>query len=172
MPRGRPRKTRVTKEEIKKVREAKKESSYKSKKKIVPGPWTSRKTKIKKVNIELKESSGIMSDILGKAYGNYTNDILDGQKGWYSIVFNIQVDAKMIALIKKHGIDDFLAACEKSMTEKLDKSGKSKYGTVIFLNLSVDNSKDKGFISIRAKTNKKSISGFRAVRKGEYIVLP
>ena len=158
MPRGRPkgsrnRKTRVTKEEIKKVREDKKITSYKAKKKVIPGPWTERKTKIKKVDVKLKVSSGIMAEILGPAYGNYTKDELPEKKGWYPIVFNLQLNTKMLALIK-------------------DEKKKPKYGTVVFLRLGSDGYEDKGFISIHAKTNKKSISGFRAIRKNEYVVLP
>jgi len=167
------RKTRVTKKDIIKIREERKVTSYQAKKRIVPGPWTNKKTKIK-VNVSIKyNDTGIMAEILGPAYGTYKETVL-GEKGWYKLIFNLVAD-NMKEIITKHGMDEFLTACEKSLNEQKDEQGKPKYGTIIITEMSVDGSQrddiNRRFISCHGKTNKKSIKGFRATRKGEMIVI-
>ena len=171
MPRGRPRKIRVTQEEVIEIREKQKIersiSSYSRKKVIKPGPWTNMDSPIK-VKVTLKINKGIMEK---EAYGSYPDSKFHTniEKGWYPILINI-VTKSMKRDVEKHGIDNFLAACEKSLNEQ------KKYGTVILLKASVDHSSnddnEQRFISCLAKTNKKSISGFLAVRKKIFTVLP
>jgi hypothetical protein len=171
--RKKKRKTRVTKKDIEVQRKELKLTSAQRKKKIIPGPWTNMEHK-HEVSAKMKMNKTIMSDILGPAYGNYTKDELWGEKGWYAIVFNVASN-NMKGFIKKHGMDEFLAATEKSLNSQKDKSGKPLYGTLIITKMCVDNSqredKSRRFISLRGKTNKKSIKGFRAIRKKEYVTL-
>jgi hypothetical protein len=178
MARGKKRKARVTKKDImkiKKEREAnRKITSYQKKKKIIPGPWTEIETNFK-VNADLRlNDTGIMAEILGPSKGAYLREEFWLEKGWYPIVFNIEAK-RMNTLVNKHGMDQFLAACEKTLNEKVDKKGKPLYGKIVLLNMTVDNSqradKSKRFISCRGKTNSKNISGFKAIRKKEYITL-
>lgn len=168
------RKIRVTKKDIKRIREDRKITSYQRKKDVKPGPWTEMETTIKvKVDMRLN-TTGVMAEILGPARGAYTREVNWLEKGWYPIVFNIE--AKRIkGLVTKHGMDQFLAASEKTLNKKLDKQGKPEYGKIIILVMSVDNSqrsdKSNRFISCHGKTNKKNISGFRAMREKKYITL-
>lgn len=178
MPRGKAktRKTRVTQRDIKAARKDIKMSSYERKRKIIPGPWTEIETKFK-VKAEMRfNDKGAMAELLGPSYGSYINrDTYPTEKGWYPIVFNL-IAPKMKKLVSEHGIDQFLAASEKALNELRDKTGKPKYGTIILTTMGANHSeKTKAadrFISVYAKTNKKSISGFRAIRKKEYITLP
>ena len=54
-------------------------------------------------------------------------------------------------------------------------NSKPIYGNIIILEWSCDHSEnedaERRFISIRAKTNKKNIAGFSAIRKGKYIIV-
>jgi hypothetical protein len=174
MARKKKRKARVTKDDIKRIREERKISSYKRKNTVRPGPWTEIETDLK-VNADIRlNTGGVMADILGPAKGSYLREEFWFEKGWYPIVFNIEAK-RMNTLVERHGMDQFLAACEKALNNKLDRKGNPEYGKIIILNMSVDNSqrkdKTKRFISCRGKTNKKNISGFRAIRKKEYVTL-
>lgn len=168
------RKTRITKKDILKAKNDRKITSYQRKKKVIPGPWTEVETSLKVKSDLRTNNSGIMAEILGPSKGTYLREEFWPEKGWYPILFNIE-SKRMKEIIAKHGIDQFLAATEKELNRKTDKSGKSLYGKIIILNVSVDNSqredKSKRFISCRGKTNKKNISGFMAVRKKEYVRL-
>ena len=160
------RKTRITKKEVERIKDYNKLTSAQSKKLIKPGPWTELDTKLK-VNVSLRENKTVMVESLGPCYGNYTKDELWGEKGWYAIVFNIEVD-NIKELVNEHGMDQFLAASEKSLSAKLDAAGKARYGKLIITTMCVDNSQRETkprFVSCRGKTNKKSIKGFRAIRK-------
>ena len=168
------RKTRVTKKDLERAREERKVSSYQRKKKIIPGPWTNLNTDLQ-VSAKIRNNKlGIMAEILGPSLGSYTKEKLFGEKGWYPIVFNIESD-DMQNTISKCGMDQFLAAVEKSLNKQTDSNGKPKYGTVVIMRMSVDNSqrddKSMRFISCRGKTNKKNIPGFRARRKGGLITI-
>jgi hypothetical protein len=166
---GRPRKTRITKEEIIAYREDKKIPSYKRKKDIKPGPWTNIEVDFK-VEANLRFSKHVIEKF-GETCGSYTNDSDWYEKGWYPVVFNIVIDG-LDELIKKHGVDKVLAACENSLCEAEEADGKRKYGDLIILKLGSDNSQNpdptKRFISCHGKTNKKFIEGFMANRSGEY----
>lgn len=172
MAKKKKRKTRVTRKEVERIKDYNKITSAQSKKLIRPGPWTELDTKLK-VNVVLRRNETVMKS-LGPYYGSYTKDELWGEKGWYAIVFNIEND-NIKELVNKHGMDQFLAASEKSFNYKLDVAGKSKYGKLIITTMCVDNSqredKSKRFISCRGKTNKKSIKGFRAIRKRVLITI-
>jgi len=166
--RGRPRKTRVTREQIEAAKAEKKITTYARKKRIIPGPWTKIEPKFT-VNAGLRLSKGVMDEIIGSAYGSYLRDNYWMEKGWYPVVVNVW-SKDMVEVIKKHGLDQFVAACERSLTSVKDNKGKQKYGTVVVLEVGANNidkkHKDERFISLKIKTNKKNISGFRAIRKG------
>lgn len=170
------RKTRVTKKDVKAARKELKMSSSQRKRRVIPGPWTETETELK-VEAKMRwNNTGPMVSILGPSFGTYTSkDDVWGEKGWYPILFNLTAP-NMKELVAKHGIDQFLAASEKALNEEQDEKGKPKYGVIIFLSVGLDGSQredeNKRFISVHAKTNKKSISGFRAIRKREYITLP
>jgi hypothetical protein len=164
------RKATVSKKMIKKIREAEKKrkstSSYKKKKTIVPGPWSNIN-----VDFDVKASLRLNQSMLGEIYGTYPRDESWYEPGWYPIIFNL-VSKNMHADIEKHGLDKFLSACEKALNSA---DNIKKYGNIILLEVAVDkshleNNKDR-FISVRAKTNKKNISGFSAIRKGMYKIL-
>lgn len=168
MPRGRPRKTRVTKRAITAIKEAKRNapSSSKSKRMVSPGPWTNLKTTLK-VKANLRVHKGLLGDM----YGTYKRLEHWGERGWYPVIFNIT--SKSIQRdVAEQGIDNYMAACEKDLNSE---KNKKLYGTIILLEVGADNSqreaRDQRFISCIAKTNKKSIVGFAAIRKGIYQVL-
>ena len=173
MARKKKRKTRVTKKEVERIKNYNRLTSAQSKKRIIPGPWTNLETELK-VDARLRENKTFMWETLGTCYGSYAKDELWGEKGWYSIVFNIEAD-DIKELVSKHGMDQFLVASEKSLNRKVDTSGKPKYGTLIINTMCVNNSQKENtssrFVSCRGKTNKKSIKGFRAIRKKVLITI-
>lgn len=170
------RKTRITRQNVESARAEAKLTSYQRKKKIVPGPWTNTKVDFDvKAELILNDTT-IMSSILGACRGIYKDSgDLWGEKGWYPVVFNLTCD-NMADIIEKHGIDSFLAAAEKSLNEQKTLAGKPKYGVMVFLSAGNDGSKNtdsrKRFISIHAKSNKKNISAFQAIRKKQFVILP
>lgn len=158
------RRTRVTKKQVIAIREGKKKTG--SKKVVVPGPWTNTQTKLE-VKATLRPTQGIM----GEALGTYSKDTAWIERGWYPIIINIT--SKSIKRdVEEHGLGDYLAACEQSLN---NTENKKKYGTVILLEATVDNSlhqdRSHRFVSCRAKTNKKSIKGFLAIRQRKYGII-
>lgn len=160
------RKTRVTRKYIEEIREAKKTKA--NKKSTSPGPWTEIDT-----DLVVKAKLRLNKSLIGEAYGTYpkADHAPYTEKGWYPIIFNIT--SKSIKRdIEEHGLDNYVAACEKSLNAE---DNKKKYGTVVVLEVSVDHSlhedRSHRFLSCYAKTNKKSISGFAAHRKDGYKVL-
>ena len=165
------RKTRVTKDDIAEARKEMKISSYQRKRKIIPGPWTAIETDFKvKPSFKLNKSAWFKDSY----YGAYTYTHNWYEKGWYPILFNL-LEPKMQKLIKKHGMDKFIAAVEKAFNEMKGSNSKPVYGNIIILEWSCDHSNDEDperrFISIKAKTNKKNIPGFSAIRKGKYVLV-
>ena len=164
------RKIRVTKKEVQEWREEKKKNKA-DKKKIIPGPWTNMETDIK-VKTKLRKSIGLVES-MGDAFGNYLKDQSWWEPGWYPLVFNIQ-STKMKKEVYEYGIDQYLAASEIALNNVL-VDGKKKYGTIVLLKATIDHSQHEDpehrFISCVAKTNKKSIVGFRAFRKGIFKTL-
>ena len=160
------RKTRVTKEEIIAYREDKKISSHKRKKDLKPGPWTNLETEIE-VPVTLRLNKSMVST-MSDYYGTYQDMENWYEKGWYPIIFSIQTEG-LKELIAKHGLDKFLVACEKTLNEL------GLYGDVVLLRAYEPNTSNedatKHFIACTAKTNKKHIKGFIAIRQGEYKVL-
>ncbi len=160
------RKTRITKEEVIAYREDKKIPSYKRKKDLKPGPWTNLETELEvKASLRLNKS---IVPTMPDYYGTY-QDVSDWyEKGWYPIIFSIQV-AELKEIITKQGLDKFLAACEKALNEL------ETYGDIVLLKAFEPNTSNedatKHFIACEAKTNKKHIKGFLATRQGEYKVL-
>lgn len=168
-PQKKTRKTRVSKKAVKRIREDANKSSYTRKKTIIPGPWTNVET-----DIEIKPKLKLNNSFYFKQgyYGSYTSDHNWNEKGWYPIIINVEAE-NLKDLVAEHGLDNTLAAAEKALN--LLKDGKSKplYGHVIFLSWLVDKSQEEQnrFISVTAKTNKKSIPGFIAIRKREMVLL-
>lgn len=159
------RKTRVTKKQINAQRKANRPKI--NKKKTSPGPWTNKDTELE-VKVRLRPTNGM----IGEIYGIYTSETIRMcERGWYPIKFNIT--SKSIKRdVLEWSIDDYMAACEKSLNTK---ENKAKYGTVVIMEVRVDKSvhdeREQRFISCLAKTNKKSIKGFAAVRKKVYKIL-
>lgn len=164
------RKARVTKEEVKILREKEKKerklSNYKRKKKVIPGPWTNIDPPMK-VNVKLREGQSVTGETL---LGSYPNPKFYGpiQKGWYYILVNL-TSKSMKRDIEEHGLDNYIAACEKELIEQ------EKMGTVVIMDVVLDKSlnedRSERFISCLAKTNKKNIPKFAAVRGNVYQVL-
>lgn len=158
------RRTRVTKDLVHQFQEANKIKAKKNV--IIPGPWTNVATDLK-VKPELRVTQGI----IGELHGAYTRNDLWHEKGWYPILINI-TSKKIKKEVEKHGLDIYVAAWEKAINVP---ENKEKYGTIVILKISVDHSCDENethrFLSCEAKTNKKSISGFGAVRQGKYVIL-
>ena len=119
--RGRPRKIRVTKENIQEARiELKKKAN---KRKTSPGPWTDIGSPIE-VKVRLRITNGIM----GEVYGTYPKYWMKPEKGWYIILFNV-TSKSIMRDVEVHGIDNYLAACEMSLNTP---ENKKKYGTVVY----------------------------------------
>jgi hypothetical protein len=108
---------------------------------------------------------------MGELCGTYPRKEFWSERGWYPININI-TSSKIKRDVLRNGIDTYMAAWEKAINTE---SNKKKYGTIIILSMcvnnSIDNDKDHRFISCEAKTNKKSISGFAAIREGKYVIL-
>ena len=160
----RQRKTRITKELVHQMQETRKIKAQKNV--IIPGPWTNVETELK-VKPELR-----LTDVLiGQILGHYRDDEQWREKGWYPISINI-TSSKIKRDVEKYGIAEYLSAWEKAIN---DEKLANQYGTIILLNAMVDHSHDENenhrFISCLAKTNKKSIPGFGAIRKAQYIIL-
>ena len=156
----------MTKKYVHQLQEAKKNEPKAKKNVVVPGPWTNMVTQLS-VKPELRVTHGIMGDL----YGAYTRSDFWHEKGWYPIIINL-TSKKINCEVEKNGLDQYVAAWEKAINTQ---ENKEKYGTVVVLKVSVDNSQHEDemhrFISCEAKTNKKSISGFGAVRQGKYVIL-
>lgn len=156
--------TRVTKKDIEEVRT--KTKSKINKKKTDPGPWTEL-TPTNPVDVELKCSDSALGKI---CYGTYPKHGPIRKKGWYNILLNITSE-KIKEDIEERGLDDYVAACEKWFGKT---ENKKKYGTVVILEVRVNNAlRDEGprFLSCLAKTNKKNIKGFAAIRQGVYQII-
>lgn len=159
------RKTRVTKEQVHLLRdEIKYNKAHKNV--IVPGPWTNIITELV-VKPELRITHGLVGDILGI----YNDDEMWKEKGWYPISINV-TSKKIKRDVAKYGLFEYLSAWEKgTRAEEFMKL----YGTIVLLKTDTDHALDEDeahrFISCRAKTNKKSISGFGAIRKAKYVVI-
>lgn len=148
-------------------REAKKNyNSYKAKKDPKPGPWTNLEAKFT-TNILLRPVPSLTTS-LPAFYGSYVDKEDWSEKGWYPIIFNI-CSKDMLKLIQEHGLDNFLIAAEKSLNKDRD------YGHIIITSIHAPNATNrdatKRFISCEAKTNKKNIAGFMAIRNNKYVLL-
>lgn len=160
MPR---RKTRITKEEIQTLREQKKNyNSSKAKKTIKPGPYTNLESPMT-LEFTLRKNKSVVSTI-PDYLGAYKDDTNWNEKGWYPIILNVQIP-NLKSYLDQHGPNLTTAAIEKSLNEL-----KEQLGDVIILNVLNFNLVQE-FVGIEAKTNKKHISGFTAVRSGKYQVL-
>lgn len=168
------RKTRVTKAEVRQLREDNKKKVKGRKNKIVPGPFTDIDPGfVVKANIRWGNS------FLGeKLRGTFPYDEMWSEKSWYPIIINI-TSKNIQDDINEHGIDNYMAACERSLNDS--DSNEKDHGHIVLLEASVDGSQreqeDRRFISCMAKTNRKTIVGFAAHRtppgggKKKYIVL-
>ena len=157
MPRGRPKKIKVTREEIEAIKVEKSKTSYERKKQIIPGPWTDKEVNFA-VNASLKQSRIVVFN--EPVWGSYQDDNSWSEKGWYPIVVNVQV-ANIEQLQKEHSLNDIMAAVEKSLNDN------KKLGHIIPLSYTYNNN----FFSVWAKTNKKNIIGFAATRQKVYQII-
>jgi len=160
------RKTRVSRESVRKILDEKRQqrlAKHKNKKTITPGPWTNIGP-----TVDIKASLHPSNTIIGIVYGTYAKEREWDEKGWYPICINI-TSTNIEYELEKYGTDVYMASCERSLNSP---SNKKKFGTIIILDIVSNNVCDGCvFISCRAKTNKKSIKGFSASRKKEYKVL-
>ena len=162
MPRGKKqqRKIRVTKAQVREIQEERKKKTKGRKNRIIPGPWTEIEPGFT-VSAKLRWSKTLVGDPL---LGTYVRDEMWCEKSWYPITLNV-TSKDIRAKVKKHGLDNYLAAVEKSLNSK---TNVKKYGRIVILAATADHSQreeeDRRFISCRGKTNKKSISGFAAFR--------
>ena len=164
MPKKKKIRTRVTKKDIEGVR--KKIKPKIDKKRTDPGPWTNTDPTCT-VDVELKGSDSALGKI---CYGTYPKHGPIRKRGWYNILFNITSE-KIKEDIGEYGLDDYMAACEKWFGKP---ENKKKYGTVVILEVRINNAlRDDGprFLSCLAKTNKKGIKGFAAIRQGLYQII-
>lgn len=168
------RKTRVTKAEVRKIQEERKKKVKGRKNKIIPGPWTEIDPGFK-VKAELKWGS----NFLGKRLrGTFERDEMWAEKSWYPIIINV-TSKDIKSKVEKYGLDKYLAAVEKSLNDSPKKI--KDHGHIVLLKASVDGSQredaDRRFISCHAKTNRKTVVGFSALRtpkgggKKKYMIL-
>lgn len=157
------RKARVTKEMAHQFAEDQKLTTAKRKKIIVPGPWTNLDPTFTVNAAPRKHQPIIMTE---PYFGVYREDNNWNEKAWFPISINVTFP-NMPALVKEFGLDLVLAAAEKSLTEQ------KIYGNLILLYVVADNSQrpTDPFISCRAKTNKRNILGFAALRNQVLTVL-
>jgi len=136
---------------------------------IKPGPWTNICPVIK-IKAVLRLNISFFSS-LGSYLGIYRGIENWKEKGTYPIVFNLTA-SNLTKLVEKHGLDQVLAAAEKSLSALKDSSGKSRYGKIVILKVLSDHSSNskKQFISCVAKTTKKHIKGFVDTRRNKLIV--
>jgi hypothetical protein len=157
------RKTRVTKEEIKALREQKKNyNSQKAKKTIKPGPWTDKSSTFT-LETTLRKNKSIIPTI-PDYLGAYQESLDWTEKGWYPIIVNVQIPTLQIYL-NKYGTDSLIVALEKSLNRR-----KQQLGDVIILKV-LNFNLTQEFVGVEAKTNKKHIQGFTAIRGGRYLYL-
>lgn len=134
-------------------------STYRSKHTITPGPFTGKETNLL-IEPILKPNTSLNQTF----YGVYRSTDTWNEKGWYPISINITFD-RINEIIKLNGIDEVLTACEKYLNLS------NKYGNLIILELiSINHIATPPFISCLAKTNKKSIPDFKAIRGGFFKV--
>jgi hypothetical protein len=137
------------------------EAQKKKAKYVSPGPWTNLDTKLS-IQAKLKRNkpiSSIFGEYILGVYRPEDENLLEPTK---PISFNIVVD-NLKELVSKHGIDQVLAACEKSLNSYLYK-GKKLFGDIVITHLVSDNSQRENeqdrFLSVLGKTTKKEIKLF------------
>jgi hypothetical protein len=135
---------------------------------IKPGKWSSIETplclraKLKKYN----SFCGSFPSFLGKYI---THD--DGYEGdGYRALVSIVVD-NMPLLIARHGINEVLAACEKSLNSYKNGNGKKVLGNVVIMQL-IDDRKEKNYeyLTCMIKTDRKFIPKFMGMKEGTLMV--
>lgn len=174
MPKKGKRKTRITKAEVRKIQEERKKKIKGRKNKIIPGPWTEIDPEFK-VKAEIKWGENFLGK---KLRGAFREDEMWAEKSWYPIIINI-TSKDIKSKVKKYGLDNYLAACEKSLNDSPKKL--KDHGHIVLLTVGADGSQrddpDRRFISCHAKTNRKTIMGFSALRtpkgggKKKYMIL-
>jgi hypothetical protein len=170
----RTRKTTATRNQIIKIRERIKQfnstTAAKSKKIIIPGPYTNLETPLQ-VKVLLRPSKSIDDN---EILGTYPEPIQWNERGWYPIYFNL-IAPDITKIVKQFGINAFLAACEKDLN---NPDNKKRFGRIVIIRVVVDHSleeqeraeKDR-FVSCYAKTTNKSIDGFWTMRKGQFVII-
>jgi len=155
------RKTRVTKAEVRRIQEERKKKVKGRKNKIIPGPWTEIDPGFK-VKAELRWGTNFLGK---KLRGTFQEDEMWAEKSWYPIIINV-TSKDIKTKVEKHGLDNYLAAVEKSLNDSPDKL--KDHGYIVLLTASVDGSQreepERRFISCHAKTNRKTVVGFSAMR--------
>jgi hypothetical protein len=155
--RGRP-KNRPNHEVYEEIKAARKRKRV-----IRPGFWTNIETSLT-VQAKLKKH---ISEVYFPPYlGKYvTHD--DGYKGdGYRAMVKITVE-NLKRLLFEHGIDEVLAACEKSLNSYKNKYGRKVLGDVVIDEVVQEKlGDDPPCIICMIKTNKRRISKFMGMSKG------
>ena len=169
----RTRRTRITQQDINKIRAAVRRfnatTATKSKKIIIPGPYTNLETPLQ-VKVQLRPSKSIDDQAI---LGTYPNVKTWDERGWYPIFFNL-ITQDITQVVKQHGLDAFLAACERDLNTK---DNQKLYGKVVILKVVSDHSLteqrpvEDRFVSCYAKTTKRSIVGFWLARRGQSVII-
>jgi hypothetical protein len=132
---------------------------------IKPGFWSNVETNLQ-VKAKLKKNKGLVScipDFLGKYYTHN-----DGYKGdGYRALVRITVK-NLNNLVYEYGIDEVLAACEKSLNSYKDEKKKKILGDVVIHEVVSERLEGKEpYIACVIKTNKRHIPkfmGFKTVK--------
>lgn len=131
------------------------------KRKILPGFWTKINTSLE-VQAKLQKH---ISDFGPPCIGKYiTHD--DGYKGdGYRALVKVTVTG-LKKLLYEHGIDEVLAACEKSLNSYTNKKGKKVLGDLVIHQVQQEKlDSDPPCIICMIKTNKNHIPKFMGFKR-------
>ena len=166
------RKTRVSKQQVKALLAEKSITCTQHKRTLLPGPYTNQTTQLK-LKVSLRPNQSI-STKLGSFLGFYRDTSNWNEKGWYPLSLNLTA-TNLRSAVLKHSLTDFMIAAELYLNQP-DRTGHKPYGDLVLLSVLSDNSLNSDpehcFVSVLAKTNRKYLPGFAAVRKGLLTVLP
>jgi hypothetical protein len=134
--------------------------------KLFPGPWSDIKPNFT-VMAKLVKNRGLVSslpDHLGKYVTH--NDGYEGSG--YRAYVKITTD-NFEALVEKHGLDDVLAACEKSFNSYRNKNKRKILGDFVIEKVLYDEKsrREKDYVPCLVKTNRKYIKKFMGTKYGE-----
>ena len=144
-------------------------TSTQHKRTLKPGPYTNQTTQLK-LKVSLRPTKSFYHQ--GEFLGFYRDPTNWDEKGWYPLSLNLTA-TNLQSAVQKHSLTDFMIAAELNLNQP--RAGYKPYGDLVLLSVLVDNSQHPDpthrFVSVLAKTNRKYLSGFAAVRKGLLTIL-